>query len=680
MRWPLFLLGCLCVTAASAQGASQDDRFEQAMERSATGDADREEDDHGRALEADRILHGRYPVNSVDPDRLAEWVGLTPMQARQFRVYRDRFGPFIDLMELQAVPGWDLETVRRAIPWLRLGLEPRLMPLLRERLDKGRHQVIWRMSGSMARTRTSPFRPMTEPGHTGDGFSMLFRYRFQFRNLLQWGFAMEKDAGERFLAKSHDGPFDFQSFHAALRDVGKLESLVLGDFQVNMGQGLIHWQGLAFRKTADALMVLRQGDAVRPYQGADENRFHRGVAGTLKLGRLQVTAFAARDRLDGNLVVDSASPVPVYLSSLQTSGLHRTDAERHDKDAFGQYVAGATLTYRGESFHVSLNGIGYAFDVPLMGGDRPSDRGDVSGRDWSNLSFGYGWTLRNMHLFGEAAVDRRGERAVLGGLLLAMHSRVDLSILYRDIPPGYRALQAQAFTERSAPMNERGLYAGILVRPHPSWRLDAYADVFAFPGPSHGIDRPSGGEGFMVHLQWKPRKQVETSLRWQSERKESNHTCGGCNLRDIVPVASSGLRWQLAVREAGGIGFRSRVEVSRYSKGATAGDGFAAYVDLTYKPMGRPFSIAGRFCLFDTEGYDTRIYVYENDVPFSHSMSPLYGRGIRTYLLTTWSLSRGLRLSLRTSATGHRDPGPLDPSPSARLGRLDFKGQVSWEL
>ena len=670
---------CLLLCEGMAQVPVRTEMMEQAMEGSASAMEDREEDDLGRAMEADGILHARFPVNGVDPEELAQWAGLTPMQARQFALYRERFGPFIDLMEMQAVPGWDLETVRRAIPWLRLGAEPRLLPLLRERWEKGSHRLLWRVSKRFEFPGSHGAQGLPNPSYGGGDMAVLFRYRFHFRNLLRLGFALEKDPGERLFIRSPGSLFDFQSFHIAVRELGRLQSLVVGDFQMNMGQGLIHWQGLAFRKTADAGMVLRQGQGIRPYQGNDENRFHRGLAAGISKGSWLMTLFLARDRLDGNRVEDSTADPPVYVTSLQSSGMHRTESELEDRDAFRQTVAGGTLTYRKEVFRASLNAIGYAFGTPFAAGKRPADRGDIAGDAWRNLSLDYGWTLRNMHLFGEAAVDRRGATALMQGVLMSLHSRFDLSLVFRDIAPYYRSLQAQAFTEQSTPMNERGLYAGVVLRPQPAWRVDAYADLFSFPTLTHTVDRPSRGMGSMVHLLWKPRRHVEASLRWQSEARESNQACEGCRMRDILSTVRSGLRWQLSVERPFGLSFRSRLEHVSYLEGNHRAEGFVAFADVRYRPMESAFSFTARLCLFDTDGYDARIYAYENDVPFSHSMSPLYGRGARSFILIGLRMGKGGHLALRLSGMAKRDPsGPQGGDPA--VGRIDVKSQFTWEL
>jgi hypothetical protein len=44
--------------------------------------------------------------------------------------------------------------------------------------------------------------------------------------------------------------------------------------------------------------------------------------------------------------------------------------------------------------------------------------------------------------------------------------------------------------------------------------------------------------------------------------------------------------------------------------------GFLIYTDLLYKPHGSWYSVSLRFQAYETDGYDTRLYAYEND-PYS---------------------------------------------------------------
>jgi len=86
---------------------------------------------------------------------------------------------------------------------------------------------------------------------------------------------------------------------------------------------------------------------------------------------------------------------------------------------------------------------------------------------------------------------------------------------------------------------------------------------------------------------------------------------------------------------------------------------------LIFKPAGKRFSVNGRLAYFSTDGYNSRLYAYENDLLYSFSIPALYGKGIRTYLnfrqaindkLTFWLKVAATR---RFSQTGTEEPGDL---------------------
>jgi hypothetical protein len=127
--------------------------------------------------------------------------------------------------------------------------------------------------------------------YLGSPPKLFFRYRYQDKNLLQYGIVGDKDAGEQFFKGAQKYGFDFYSFHFFARKMGAVQALALGDFTVNMGQGLIQWQSLAFRKSVDILAIKRQSPVLRPYNSAGEFSFHRGAGVTLQKGKFEGTAF-----------------------------------------------------------------------------------------------------------------------------------------------------------------------------------------------------------------------------------------------------------------------------------------------------------------------------------------------------------------------------------------------------
>jgi hypothetical protein len=79
--------------------------------------------------------------------------------------------------------------------------------------------------------------------------------------------------------------------------------------------------------------------------------------------------------------------------------------------------------------------------------------------------------------------------------------------------------------------------------------------------------------------------------------------------------------------------------------------GFALASDLFYKPLKKPFSANGRVVFFETSGYDSRIYAYENDILYNFSIPSIYGKGARFYLNFAVEIRKKISCWLKFSQT-----------------------------
>ncbi len=294
---------------------------------------------------------------------------------------------------------------------------------------------------------------------------VFIRYTYNYKNLLAFGFTGEKDAGEPFFRGAQRYGFDFYSFHFFLQHAGIVRALAIGDFTVNLGQGLIQWQSIAFTKSAQALAIKREASCLRPYHSAGEFNFHRGLGISLQKGRWQTSLFISAQKISTNLETDSSGSNDLF-SSFQHSGYHRTPAEIADRNNSQQFSAGMNLQYHSNRLMFGVNWIHFQFNRPFKKREDLYNLYSLRGTRLTDFSLDYNYTLANLHLFGELAVDQWKHLAFLQGALISLRENLDMSFLYRNISPGFQSLYSDAFTENSFPNNERGLYAGLVFRPH----------------------------------------------------------------------------------------------------------------------------------------------------------------------------------------------------------------------
>ena len=626
---------------------------EQQLENITANNEDQETEDDSYLQQLVQFLKNPVELNEADAADLNQLRILTPIQVQNFILYRNLVGKLIDIYELQAVPGWDIGSIQKIRPYISVSNKISIAASLKTRLKNGEHNILLRGSQVPERSKGYQIDSSTATNfYPGSPQKLLLRYKYNYKNLFQYGIVAEKDAGEQFFKGKQKQGFDFYSAHIFMRKIGIIRSLAVGDFVVNLGQGLTQWQSLAFKKSADVINIKREGEIFRPYNSAGEINFHRGLAVTLAKDKWQLSIFGSYRNLDANFVADTSQNQDDFVSSLQTSGYHRTRSETDDKAIQRQFTFGGNFAYQLKRLHLGINAVQYNFKFPLVKSADPYNKYALSGNSFGNYSFDYSYTFRNMHFFGEAAFTSSFSKAFVNGLLISASSRVDLSLLYRNISKSYQSLYAYAFTEGTYPNNEKGLYAGISIRPGSAWRIDAYADFYKFPWLRYRVDAPSTGSDYLIQLNYKPNKQVEVYTRYHAESKAINANPAQLTLSPVIQQPKKNWRTQVSYKINTAVTIRSRTEIVWFdNKGAATEQGFLIYFDFIYKPLLRPFSGSIRLQYFDTEGYNSRLYAYENDVLYSFSIPVFYDKGYRYYININYDLNKKVSFWVKWSQT-----------------------------
>ena len=280
-----------------------------------------------------------------------------------------------------------------------------------------------------------------------------------------------------------------------------------------------------------------------------------------------------------------------YISALQTSGLHRTNSEIADRHIQTQLAFGGNAAYNKNNFHFGVNAIKYHFKLPINKSADPNNSFALTGKELGNYSMDYSYTFRNMHFFGEAAISNKLDKAFVNGLIISVDSRVDMTLLYRNISKKYQSLYTNAFTENALPTNEKGIYSSISIRPNDFWRIDAYADFYTFPWLKYLVNAPSAGADYLMEATYKPNKQLEMYARYRMETKSKNCNPDNLNMSPLYGKPKQNVRTQINYKINSQVTLRNRVEMVWFNRnGADAQQGFLVYGDILYKPSRKKYA------------------------------------------------------------------------------------------
>ena len=117
----------------------------------------------------------------------------------------------------------------------------------------------------------------------------------------------------------------------------------------------------------------------------------------------------------------------------------------------------------------------------------------------------------------------------------------------------------------------------------------------------------------------------------------------------IVPVTRLNWRTHISYRLNKTVELRSRVETVWYARNNKQKEtGFLFFTDVYVKPAFKPFFFNVRAQYVETDGYNSRIYAFENTVLYNLSIPPLFNKAFRyivnvNYRLTHLSLMQQSR-------------------------------------
>lgn len=647
---PTLLALLLCITAVRIAAQTDDPVTAELLENFFRDNETASESDAQQFLENLETWRNRpLNLNTASREDLLSMHLLNNLQIENFLAYRTQMGPFLNEYELQAVPGWELTDIRRMLNFSRIasGLERRNARLW-QGLYKGDDELLFRWG---APNPPNYFFREVE----GRPYNWAFRYRHTYDNRLRFGFTAENDPGEALFYGSNRQGFDFYSAHLFLHNLdGAVKTVALGDYSARFGQGVLLQTGFSPGKSAETTAVTRGGRKLNAYGAFGEAFFFRGAATTVALNKhIEVTALYSDRRRDGNVVLPDTSDLEsaeIEFTSLQTTGLHRNDAEIGDEKGLREQVAGLSAEYKWKTGQVTANGLYIGYDKTWVPQPAAYRKYVFQGKSIAAASIDYNWRYRNWLLFGETARSDNGGMAAVNGLLLSPDQHITLTAVHRSLGKDYQSIYGAPFAEVSRASNEHGLYLGADIRYIRRWQINVYADVWKHPWLRFGVSAPSRGREFLARVIWTKSKTFSAYVLWQAEIKERDSDVEG--ITGLLENRRDRLRLHASYRVHPALEFRSRIEWTTFSiQDGPKNNGFIAYQEAAIKPLSFPLTATVRYAVYDTDNFDTRVFAFETDLFSAISIPALSGRGSRAYLNLSWRVNKWLRLEGRVEQT-----------------------------
>lgn len=652
----LFLLATTVVLAqapepdAEAVPNATQDEVEQLDDGSLEEEEGEGTADLERIAEA-RAYYAQHPIdlNSATRESFAALNLLNPAQVNAILEYRAISGDFISPLELQSVRSLSLDEVRILLQYV----------TVKEGVANAVKTIKARVkdaTGFLASRTAYQTTTQNTDNWLGPRLPIYIRARWSAGRQFSAGIVVENDAGEPYGGSNNPLFFDYVNVHLYADELpGVIKTVALGDYGVNWGQGLITYTGFGTGKGAFVMDVQRNPRWIIPHASVREVGFYRGAAVAGEVGPFKVMGMASRTRPDGAIDTLVGDDLEFEFSSFRLSGLHRTANEIAGRNANTATTFGGAVSWDKKWGRISVHHLQHQFEVPFVPGGALYQNFNIASDRLSNTSVAWQTFLGPVSWFGEAAVDKNNETAVLTGVQIGLDRKTDMSIVYRRYDVGYRTLYNNVFGTSRRPENEEGIYFGVRMQVAKEWVLQGFGDLFVHPFARFRSSTPTSNQDGLLRLTYEKRRKhgVYVQVRHRDSERDLSRA-ESTTLRTIEPFVRTSARIQGQVSMSKQVTLRARVEFARTNAAGRISEGTIVYQDLILKPTNFPVSLTARVALIDTDDYESRIYAFENDLLYRFRIPAYYGQGYRGYLNLRWRASRKLTAELR-GALGRRE-------------------------
>lgn len=647
MKWMLWLWCCAIGILAFPQQSTLD--LEQFAERLFQM---QEEDLSYEDIYESLLLNYSNPLNlnKVTQEELASLYILSPLQLNNFFTYRDQFGDFLSVNELQAIPSFDVDVIRMLQPFITLEESASSnQPFLNRLINEENNYLLLRYSRRLEKVKGyTPPSNNSISRYKGSPDKLYGRFRTSRKNDFSLGFTFEKDAGEPLTFENSPPGFDFYSYHLLLENKFGLDDIILGDFQLQVGQGIVFGAGFNAGKGAETVNTTKRSTlGIRPYTSVLESGFFRGVGMSKSIKNFHFMLFYSQAKQDGTIQNDTTySDFEAYIHSIQQTGLHRTSNEILGKNRVAERAIGGYFQFQpNRKLLIALAGLTSNYSTPIQRKPSNYNQFEFEGNQNEVISIFGNYTWQNIAFFGEMARSRSGGTGMVSGVMASLSKNLDFSLVLRNYERDFHSFYGNAFSENSRIINEKGVYWGLGYKISRHHQFNLYYDYFQFPWLKFRTETPSVGNEWLIRYTYTPNKAL--TLYTQVRQQAKQVTVAKENLRVLADQIKYNYFLHIDYKMNAAFALKMKIQTSTLQEADTYSNGFAIVQDVNFQTW--KLKVATRMALFETDNFANAQYIYENDVLYSFSIPAYYGTGIRNYVMIRFDPMRKLSVWLRYS-------------------------------
>jgi hypothetical protein len=425
------------------------------------------------------------------------------------------------------------------------------------------------------------------------------------------GVLTDKKEGEVLLYETYSAYAMFKK-----KDV----ELLVGDYNIDFAGGTLFSGAFGKRKTTNSSAdIIYLGDGITPNRSTMISDAFRGFAVNAHYysfpGKMNISLFYS------NMARGATVNENNNVTSIYSAGYYRTENEINKKNQLNEEITGVNIQISKGNLIYGINSYYLDYDKRII----TDAQSQFSGK-YGLFSSGFFYYNFDEYLINaELSIDANTNEALILNFENTFYNQ-KLALNFRHISENFRSPFGNVLSENSYIGNEFGMYLGYEINSNP-FRLNVYSDLYKTYAPTYFVPFPVKGLDIMAELNYRLPDKQNMLLRVKSENKTEAFKDYSLNTKVVSQISKTYCRAEYSIA-VNNFNFRTRYEITFNNSKYNKDDGHLGFFEMKYMNKSG-FAFNSRLTLFDTDSYDSAIWLFEYAVPGNISTQPLYGQGFR---------------------------------------------------
>ena len=256
----------------------------------------------------------------------------------------------------------------------------------------------------------------------------------------------------------------------------------------------------------------------------------------------------------------------------------------------------------------------------------PLDVGDFTGNRNTLYTIYYNSLIKRILLFGEFSTNDSFGKAFVQGLSFRPSDRLSINFLYRKYDACYFTLHGNGPGSSSVTGNEQGILGNFTFEAAKHLFISGGCNIQQFPWLKYRNSSPSRGNKKEIVARFLPTEKIVIEALFNNRLSTFDSESTG--IPKQIDITTKNVRGSIRYTLNDNLVLGTRLDYKLVTPSGS--EGIMMLQDINFRFRKIPLTLWFRYCLFNTDDWDSRIYAYENDLLYSFSIPALSGEGSRS--------------------------------------------------